>query len=115
MKNLGNSGSVHGENYGVARDGSVGQGIFPKAGGSRDTDTSHSSIQRNRPDFLFQEQSNSFVPAPWSAALTEHVQAVFNAALQKALKAAVSPNSAPLVSTQNSIETDIEFLPLPRR
>jgi hypothetical protein len=94
MENLGNSGAVHGENGGVTRDGSVGQGIFPKAGGSRDADTSHSSIQRNRRDFLFQQKTNSFVPVPWSAALTEHVQAVFNAALQKALKA-VSPSSAP--------------------
>jgi len=98
MENLGNSGSVHGENCGVPLDGSVGQGVFPKAGGSRDADTSHSSIQRNRRDFLFQQETNSFVPVPWSPALTEHVQAVFNAALQKALKAAVSPSSAPLVS-----------------
>jgi hypothetical protein len=95
MENFGNSGSVHGENGGVTRDDSVGQGVFPKAGGSRDADTSHSSIQRNRLDFLFQQETNSFVPTPWSTALTEHVQAVFNAALQKALKAAVSPSSAP--------------------
>ena len=94
MENFGNSGSVHGENGGVTRDDSVGQGVFPKAGGSCDADTSHSSIQRNRRDFLFQQKTNSFVPVPWSAALTEHVQAVFNAALQKALKA-VSPSSAP--------------------
>jgi len=94
MENFGNSGSLHGENGGVTRDGSVGQGIFPNAGGSCDADTSHSSIQRNRLDFLFQQETNSFVPTSWSAALKEHVQAVFNAALQKALKA-VSPSSAP--------------------
>ena len=89
-----NSGSVHGENGGVTRDGSVGQGIFANTGGSCDADTSHSSIPRNRLDFMFQQETNSFVPAPWSAALTEHVQAVFNAALQKALKT-VSPSSVP--------------------
>ena len=94
MENLGNSGSVLGENCGVPRDGSVGQGAFPKAGGSRDADAPHSSIHRNRRDFLFQQETYSFVPAPWSPALTEHVQAVFNAALQKALMA-VSPSSSP--------------------
>jgi len=72
MENSVNSGSVHGENGGVTRDDSVGQGVFPNAGRSCDADTSHSSIQRNRRDFLFQQETNSFVPAPWSAALTEH-------------------------------------------
>jgi len=94
MENFGNSGSVQGEAGEVTRDGSVGQGVFPNAGGSCDADTSHLSKQRNRLDFLFQQETNSFVPAPWSAALTEHVQTVFNTALQKALKA-VSLSSAP--------------------
>ena len=97
MGNFSNRGSLHGENGGITRDGSVGQGIFPVARGSCDADTSHSSTQRNRLDFLFQQKTNSFVPAPWSAVLTEHVQAVFNAALQKTLKT-VSPSSAPIVS-----------------
>ena len=95
MENFGNSGSVHGENGGVTRDGSVGQGVFPNAGGSCDADTSYLSNQRTRLDFMFQQETNSFVPALWSAALKEHVQAVFNAALQKALKA-VSPSSRAL-------------------
>lgn len=72
----------------------VGQGNFPNAGGSCNADTSRAQVQRHKLDFMFQQETNSFVPAPWSKALTERFRAVFNAALQKALKA-VSPSSGP--------------------
>ena len=71
---------------------SVGQAAFPNAGGSCDADTADAPIQRHKLDFLFQQDANTFLPAPWSMAQTDRFRAVFNDALQKARKA-VNPNS----------------------
>jgi hypothetical protein len=73
---------------------SVGQGTFPQPGGSCNPNPSHAPVQRRRLDFLFQQDKNMFLPAPWSKALTEHYRAVFHEALQKALKA-LNPASTP--------------------
>jgi hypothetical protein len=73
---------------------SVGQGAFPNAGGSCNADTSHAPVQRHKLDFLYQQDTDNFLPAPWSKALTESYRVFFSAALQKALKT-ITPTSAP--------------------
>lgn len=73
---------------------SVGQGTFPNSGGSCGVDTSHAPVESNKLDFLFRQDTNSFLPAPWSAALVNRFDTLFKAAQDSALRA-VSRSSAP--------------------
>lgn len=71
----------------------VGQGTFPNRGGVC-TQTSLPPGQRYKLDFLFQQNTDTFVPAPSSKPLAEHLRTLFKAAREKAIKAILS-NSSP--------------------
>ena len=73
---------------------SVGHGTFPNAGGPCVTDTSHAPLQSFKLDFLFQQETNRFVPAPSSAAMTDHFRTLFKEA-EDAAVSAIRANSAP--------------------
>jgi len=69
---------------------SVGQGAFPNPEGSCNADTSHAPVERRALEFLFQQDTNSFLPAPGSKTLADRLHAFFNDAQEKAVRA-VSP------------------------
>ena len=73
---------------------SMGQGTFPNPGGSCNPDTSHAPVERQKLDLLFQQDTNTFLPAPGGKTLADRLQALFKEAQEKALKA-VSPGSNP--------------------
>jgi hypothetical protein len=66
---------------------SVGQATFPNAGGSCNSGTVHAPVQKHQLDFLFQQNTDSFRPAPWSKALADSYRAFFSAAQQTAFEA----------------------------
>ena len=68
---------------------SVGQGTFPNAGGSCSSDTVHALVQKHQMDFLFQQNTESFRPAPWSKAPAESYRAFFSTAQKKAFEAVI--------------------------
>ena len=72
----------------------VGQGAFPNPGGSCNADTSHAPVETQKLDFLFQQDTNNFLPAPGSQARAARLHALFKGASEKALKA-VSPGPTP--------------------
>jgi len=73
---------------------SVGQGTFSNPAGSCNADTSHALVESQKLDFLFQQDTESFLPAPDSKTLADRLQNLFKKAREKALKT-VSPGSTP--------------------
>lgn len=59
---------------------SVGQGRFPNPGGSCNRDTSHAPVERQNLDLLFQQDTNTFLPAPGSKPLADRLQTLFKEA-----------------------------------
>jgi hypothetical protein len=70
----------------------LGQGTFPNPGGAC-VQTSFPPGRRYKLDFLFQQNTDSFVPAASSKALAEHLRAVFKVAREEAIKG-VMPDSS---------------------
>ncbi len=56
---------------------SSGRGAFPNADGPCSSDGMHASAQKHRLDFLFQPNTESFGPAPWSESLAETYREFF--------------------------------------
>jgi hypothetical protein len=82
----------------VTLEVSVGQGTFSNPGGSCNADTSHALVERQKLDFLFQQDTESFLLAPDNKTLADRLQALSKKAREKALKT-VSPDSPPLTAT----------------
>lgn len=73
---------------------SVGQGTFQSAGGPCADDTSHAPLQSYKLDFLFQRETNGFVPAASSAAMVDHFTRLFKEAGDAAVRA-IKASSGP--------------------
>ena len=73
---------------------SVGQGVFAMARDSCNAHTSPLPVQKYKLDFLFQQGTDSFLPAPSSRPLAERLRGLFHDAQEKAVKA-ISPGSTP--------------------